>query len=207
MKVIGICGGSGSGKSTVSEFFLKEGIPVIDADAIYAELTSKSGECMDALISEFGDSIQNPDGSLNRSELSRIVFFSNCADELRAKLNKISHAFVLKMIEDEISHYGSLGVRAVAVDIPLMFECGFDRRCDVKVAVIADREKRIARIIGRDGIGRETAEKRIDSQLTDTFLIKHADYVVYNNSDQTGLYREVSRLLVCLGLSSEKPND
>ena len=77
MKVIGLCGGSGSGKSAASELLEKIGIPHIDADSIYRDLTSYESDCMRALKSEFGDAVMNEDGSLNRDYVRELVFSGN----------------------------------------------------------------------------------------------------------------------------------
>ena len=77
MKVIGLCGGSGSGKSAVSRLFAKFNIPSIDTDQVYREITSQDSECMRALVSAFGESVTNSDGYLNREYVRELVFFAS----------------------------------------------------------------------------------------------------------------------------------
>ena len=90
MKIIGLCGGSGSGKSAVSELLKKIGIPHIDADRIYHNITSYESDCMRELASVFGDGVKNGDGSLNRAYLREIVFFGIDSNQKRNTLNKIT---------------------------------------------------------------------------------------------------------------------
>ncbi len=194
MKVIGLCGGSGSGKGVVSELFGKFNIPIIDTDSVYKEITSYNSECMKALVDIFGDSVQNVDGSLNRARMREIVFADTNSEENRIRLNKITHAYVLSETEQRIAGYRSEGYNAVIADVPLMFESGFDKRCDVLIAVIADKETRISRIMLRDGIGRKQAEARIASQIPSSKLSEMVDYVIENNGDLGSLEIKVDEI-------------
>ena len=194
MKVIGLCGGSGSGKGTVSGLFLKQGIPSIDTDAIYREITSGDSECLRALSIEFGDEIISTDGSLNRKALSKIVFSGKGAEVRLKKLNEISHQFILDETRSRLSEYEEQGFLTAIVDAPVLFESGFNTECDCVIAVVADREVRINRIMLRDKIDRESAISRIDSQLNDEWLASHADYVIENNSDLVTLESQVSKV-------------
>lgn len=183
MKVIGLCGGSGSGKGTVAGMFSDYGIPSIDTDAVYHDLTSCKTSCVDALSCEFGCGILNSDGSLNRKELSKVVFFGEESSEKREALNRISHKYVLDKVREILRCYESRGVVAALVDAPLLFESGFDKECDFVIAVIAERDVRIARIVERDGISAEAALRRIESQLPDAYLTERARYTIYNSGN------------------------
>lgn len=197
MKVIGLCGGSGSGKGAVSKIFADFNIPVIDTDAIYHSITSSQSECLDAISAEFGRGVIK-DGALDRPALAKIVFSSENSDILRSRLNEITHKYVLDEVKKYISLYESQGLEMCVVDIPLLFESGFDKRCDHTVAVIADLETRILRIIKRDGISRESAVDRINAQITNEELASRVDYVVENNSDVAGLRNKVDSLITKL---------
>ncbi len=194
MKVVGLCGGSGSGKGTVSEILIKLGIPVIDTDAIYHELTSSDTPCLRALEAEFGEVIIK-DGALYRPALAKIVFTSENAKEKRAKLNDISHIYVLDEVRKKINKYRAEGQDICVVDIPLLFESGFDRECDITVAVIAESELRIDRIISRDNIDRTAAEARLNSQISNTELTLRTDMQIQNSSDMDSLELSVSEVL------------
>ena len=191
MKVIGLCGGSGSGKGTVAKIFLDYGIPSIDADAVYHGLTSKKTPCTEALADEFGSEILNTDGSLNRRALSKIVFSDRDSREKREALNRISHAFVISEIVRILSDYESRGLCAAIVDAPLLFESGLDKKCDVIILVIAEKEIRISRIVKRDGISEADARARISSQLSDEYLKEHSDFVITNSCGLESLVQSV----------------
>ena len=181
MLVIGLCGGSGSGKGEVGRLFSENGIPVIDTDVVYREITSKASECLTALVNEFGSEILTEDGRLDRHKLARTVFSGVGAAERRFRLNEITHKFILDQTRRKLSDFESEGFAAAAVDAPLLFESGFDGECDKTVCVLADRNIRIARITERDGITQNEAEKRIDSQIPDTKLRELCDYTLVNN--------------------------
>jgi dephospho-CoA kinase len=188
MKVIGLCGGSGSGKGAVSGIFAEIGIPSIDTDAVYREKTSSDSPCMRALRREFGEEVVNSLGGLDRTRLASIVF----SDPTRLeKLNKIAHSFILDETRRRLAEYRDKGFAAAIVDAPVLFESGFDSECDEIICVVADRETRIARIMSRDGISYDAAEKRIASQMKDEILISKCDHVIYNNADIESLREQI----------------
>lgn len=194
MALIGLCGGSGSGKGAVSQLLSSREIPVVDADAVYHRLTSHMSDCLAELASAFGDSIIR-DGALDRSVLRGIVFADK---DKRLLLNKISHRHVLLEMRAEVARHIKEGASLVFVDAPLLFESGLDKDCDFIVAVIADRSTRIERIILRDGISRSDAEARINSQISDDALKERADYVVINDGSLVELDEAVEGLLTYL---------
>lgn len=198
MKVIGLCGGSGSGKGTVCDVFRENGIPTIDTDAVYRELTGMPGSLVDALRAEFGDSIITADGTLDRRSLATLIFNSPDATDKLKRLNAIAHKYILDETRNRLYSYSLGGAPLGVVDAPVLFESGFDSECDIIVSVIADKNIRIERIICRDGIGREEAERRIAAQMSDEQLISKSDFVIYNNSDLTNLRGQVDRLIANL---------
>ena len=193
MKVIGLCGGSGSGKSTISSFFATHNILPINTDEIYRNITSHRTECINGLERAFGAEIINSDGSLNRKKLAPIVYADT---EKQRILNGIAHYHVLNEVRLIIEEAEKKEYFAVLVDAPLLYESGFDKECDATVAVVADFEKRVERITIRDGISHEEAKGRINSQIPDSELIKKADYVIYNNADVEALKEQVSAVVL-----------
>ena len=191
MKVIGLSGGSGSGKGTVCRIFNEIGVPSIDTDLVYHQLTSSSGPCLSALIKEFGEGIVSQDGGLDRRALSKRVFFGEGAEDRREKLNSITHSFVLGEVRRILGRL-SVDNKFAIVDVPLLFESGFDKECDILCCVVADKETRIKRIMARDNITREHAENRISSQIPDSRLSELCDIVIKNNGTEADLYNEVS---------------
>jgi dephospho-CoA kinase len=190
--IIGVCGGSGSGKSYVCSILSSHGYPLIDADKIYHALVSSKTECTDAIEKRFGNAVFNPDGSLDRRALAAIVFSDDLA---RNDLNRLTHHFVLKEMERLIADCFEKGENTVICDVPLLFESGFDKKCDLKVAVIADYDVRILRIAKRDNITVDEAQRRIAKQINDDFLIKKCDFVIYNNSGAEEIIRQLTPLL------------
>jgi dephospho-CoA kinase len=191
MKVIGLCGGSGSGKGTASSIFMELGIPSIDTDMVYREMTCKDSPCMRALKETFGEAILNDRGGLDRAALGEIVFHDS--EKLRL-LNKISHRFILEETRRRIISYAESGYSVVLVDAPVLFESGFDTECDEIICVLADNETRVDRIMRRDGITEDRAIARINSQMSNDELLSRCNYVIYNDSDVESLRASVSAL-------------
>lgn len=187
MKIIGICGSSGSGKSTACKYFQENGIPVLDCDKIYHELVESPSECLTEIGETFGkDLIQN--NSLNRKKLGNIVF----QDPAKlALLNEISHRHVILELEKRIQDFSKKDQNACIIDAPMLFESGLDKRCDVVIAVISDEKIQIRRICERDGIDEASAKKRLQNQKNAEVLKELADFVIVNN----GTYQEL--LLQC----------
>ena len=194
MKTIGLCGGSGSGKGAVGKLFEMHGIPVIDTDAVYHEITSGLSECLSELVSFFGESIIDDKGALDRGALGKIVF-SQDAEQKLAELNRITHKHILSNVRLKLSDIKASGIEYAVVDAPLLFESGFNKECDVIVAVIADKNLRIERVMARDGISRDAAVRRISSQLSDEFLIENSDFVIYNSASLSELAEKIEILI------------
>ena len=196
MTVIGLAGGSGSGKTTVSDLFLRYNVLPINTDEIYHDLTSSQTECLSAIVEEFGSQVLNESGTLDRKKLGSIVY----ADpEKMRRLNTISHYYVLCKVREIISDAESKGYCAVIVDAPLLFESGFDRECDLIIALTANEESRVSRIIARDGISADDAIKRISNQLSDDFLASRADFIITNNGSVGDLTQQVKRIVNLIG--------
>ena len=151
MTVIGITGPSGAGKSAVSALLqTKYGFNVIDADRVYHSLVSAPSPCLDEIKKEFGDSVIDINGALDREALGQIVFGDGNSDKLLI-LNKITHKYVVDKIVCDIE-YCKLENTNCVVDAPLLLEAELDRVCDFTIAVLADEKTRAERIIARDSI-------------------------------------------------------
>lgn len=196
--IIGLTGPSGAGKGVVSGICRTWGIPSIDADAVYHALLVPPSACLDALVSTFGNSICKPDGALDRTVLSSIVFAPGAEEELE-KLNHITHRFVLDDIREQCQNLIKSNLPAVLVDAPLLYESGFDRECDHVLAVLADPDIRLCRIMARDGLPLDSALSRLRAQKTDDFY-RRADGILYNNTSSTDLEEPLRRLLTDWGV-------
>jgi dephospho-CoA kinase len=193
VKIIGLCGGSGSGKGEVARMLREAGCLHLDADAIYHGFISGDSDCLRELADEFGKEIIAPNGALDRKKLAAIVF-ADGAEEKRQRLNTISHRYVLDEIRRRIADAKNEYTVAV-VDAPLLFESGFNAECDAIISVIAPRDARIARIVERDGLTSEQAARRIDAQLDEEFLRSHSNFIIENKHDLSALALKVEKII------------
>ena len=190
IKVIGLTGQSGAGKSKVSAMLEKNGIVCINCDAVSREVTVKDAPALKAICEVFGDGILCPDGTLDRKKLGSIVFSNKQKLEL---LNKTIFPFIVDKIKNIIADFGGDGI--IVLDAPTLFESGCDKLCDEKVAVVADREIRLARIMARDSLSKADAENRINSQLDEEFFKQNCDIIIQNNGELFELGKTVNDLL------------
>lgn len=180
MIVIGLTGGIASGKSTVSRIIKDRGIPVIDGDIVSREVTLPGSPVLSKIVSTFGGGVLNNDGTLNRKELSNIVFNDNGKLE---KLNSIIHPEIKSSIKDKIENLGSKGERFCVIDAALLIECKYFDLVDFTILVYVDKDVQIKRLMQRDGVTYEKAIRIIDSQMSLDEKKKYADYLVDNNQD------------------------
>ena len=200
MKIIGLTGPSGAGKSTLCEKFESLGIPCINTDNIYHEITNKPSPCIDELIIKFGASIINENGSLNRGALAKIVFEEENKDKNLANLNATTHKYVWKETNRILTEYINKGKKAVVIDAPALFSSKiFIGACDLIISVLCDKEVRIQRIMERDGVTKEQAIARINAQPSDEFFIENSDYYIINS----GTINEMNEKLISILLQEE----
>lgn len=196
MRIIGITGGIGSGKSTASAYIRGLGYDVIDADELAKEFASDP-DVLDEIRDFFGDDVIAADGSLDRKRMAGIVF----ADiQKRELLENIITSKVIKTATELISDYREGRLKAtkgdvVFLDAPTLFETGSDRLVDEVWLVTCDMEKRLERTEQRDGASREDLEARIAAQMSEDEKIERADVVIYNNGTMQELYDSIDSLL------------
>lgn len=199
MTVIGVTGPSGAGKGSLAKALAKHGAVHIDADALYHSITAFQSDCTKELAENFGDDVVRSDGSLDRRALATKVFCGGKKQELLLKkLNGITHKYVIIACKDELEKARRDGYGTAVIDAPLLIEAKMDKMCDCVVAVVAAKETRIKRIVMRDGIGREDAEKRVNAQKEAAFYMSHSDYVVENNGSEEELYSKATALLLSI---------
>jgi|AGTN01.2.fsa_nt_gi dephospho-CoA kinase len=186
--LIGVTGGIGSGKSTVSAYLRRRGEQVICADEVAWEITRPGGRGALAVRAAFGDAYFLPDGSLDRAKLARQVFGE--PGELK-RLNELLHPLILDSIRDQASKMPG----RVFIDAALLVETGMYEDTDSVWVVTADRETRIRRVMSRDGATREAVEKRILNQTDDAQRMKYAHEVIDNSASLEALYHRIDRLL------------
>lgn len=190
MKILGLTGGSGTGKSAACTAFARLGCGVIDADATYRTLCDTCEPMLKEIQNVFGD-VFSTDGKLDRKKLGAIVFAD--AQKLQ-QLNAITHPYIRQAARDAFAAYSKRGCLLCIYDAPVLFEGQMETLCDKTCAVLAARNTRIARIVARDAITEEYAALRIDAQKDDAFYRERCDYVVQNDADLDTLYTQVREI-------------
>lgn len=178
LTIIGITGPSGVGKTTALTSLASLGALVLDCDAVYHELLKNDAELLASLEEAYPGTVR--DGRLDRVALGKIVF----ADpEKLALLNRITHRFVSREVDKRLRDFAMEGGELAAIDAVELISAGIAERCDAVVGVLSEREKRIERIMRRDGISREAAEKRVDAQKPDRYFEENCTHILLNNAD------------------------
>ena len=205
MKIIGLCGRSGSGKGYVCERFASRGVTCIDTDALYRRLTSAARSprpLVRELAGAFGGCVVAPDNSLDRRALADIVFSDAAA---LALLNSISHKHILRSVRRRLASLAKRGDALAVVDAPVLFESGFDAECDLTVCVTAPEATRVRRIMRRDGIDEAAARRRLAAQKDDGELIALCGEVIENDGEDEKLERQIDGVIAAaLAAPTEK---
>lgn len=189
MKIIGITGTSGSGKSYVSGILRGLGYKVIDSDRLCHELYETDTACISEIRETFGGVIT--DGKVDRSKLSKIVFSDG---EKLKKLNSIAHKYVLQSLDFTLKELAQKGEKTVFIDAPQLFESGLDKKCGYIIAVTAPNGEKIKRIIMRDGISREAAESRLSNQYDNDFFLANSNFVINNDGKEDVTFQVMKAL-------------
>lgn len=195
MLIVGLTGGIASGKSTVSKLFIQAGIPVLDADALVHRLQQPGSQANALIAATLGKEMLFPDGNLDRQRLGRLIFQD---PDSKTKLNEIMHPLVEEQILVGIKNAISCGEALLVLDIPLLYESGFDRFADKVVVVYSEAAIQLQRLMARDGIDEAYAKNKVASQLPLAKKKSKADYVLDNSKDIGHLTRQFERLLPLL---------
>lgn len=193
MKIIGLTGGIGSGKSTVSAYLKSKGCRIIDADALARQMTEKGSPAIEKLRTAFGDKYFNDDGSLKRKELGAFVFAHPAQKKLLEEIvtKAVINESVATLEEWKKENYEGIAV----LDAPLLFECGMQKYMDETWLVKTDGETVIRRVMSRDGLSCDEIEGRINAQMPLSEKEKLADRVIDNSRDLEYLHKQVDKLL------------
>lgn len=192
MEIIGLTGGIGSGKSTVTEYIKEKGFLVIDADQIARDITQPGGRILIRLIENFGDEFLDENGELRRKALGNYIFGDKRKENL---LNEITHNEIINEIKIRLNKAYEEGQKKVFIDIPLLFEVGMDAWCSDTWLVTCDEELRIKRVMQRDNIDEKNVRERIESQMADEEKYEKAKHVLYNSGTKEELYQNIDKLL------------
>ncbi len=190
MKILGITGSSGAGKTTVCSI-LKEkyNVYIIDADKTAKELAKKGSSYLKAIVEHFGKEIIDEDGELKRKKLAKLIYEN---DDKRNTLNELTFQYVVKEIKEEIRRNNNRSI--IVIDAPLLFESNLNNICDLVIGIIANEENKIHRICSRDNISEEIAEKRLKIQKNNNYIKEKSDYIIYNNSTIKNLEKEIEEI-------------
>ncbi len=180
MITAGLTGSTGSGKGYVCELFEKLGIKSLDTDRVSHIVYNRGEACYDELVSYFGDGILDGSGDIDRKALFNTAFAS---EEKYRKLSEIAFRHILLYCDRWVEDRKNEGDSVVIIDAPMLFESGYDKKCDVIISVVADRETQIERVERRDGVSREVALKRLEKQTKNKDYIEKSDIIIYNSKD------------------------
>lgn len=190
MFVLGITGGIGSGKSTVSGILRDKGLLVLDADEISRKVTEPGGKALPAIAEKFGPRAVGANGVMNRKAVSSIVF----SDKKKLDdLSSIIHQYVFEEMEEQVSKEKEKGTKCVVLDVPIPVK-RFTDMCDQIWVVTCDRDVRLARLAKR-GLDKEEALRRIDMQMSDDEYCSLGDCSIDNSWDLDSLNDKVMRLV------------
>jgi len=196
MKVIGLTGGTGSGKSVVSKSLLAAGAVIVDADRIAHEIILKGEPAYHEIIEYYGTGILDVEGNIIRKKLGEIVF--NDKEKL-AFLNQCTHKYITAEVKRQIADAKEAGTaKAIIVDAPLLLEAKLETVCDLVWVVYADPEVRAQRVMARDGITYELAKARIANQKSWEEYRAAADAVIDNSKDLVHLEKQLDEILKTL---------
>lgn len=195
MRVIGLTGGIGTGKSTVTDYLMANGFQVLDADKISREIVMPGSDTLIELTSEFGQEILDSEGGLDRKKLGSIVFSD---PERKEKLDRIMHTRILEIILEKVAGLKeSAGIhKAIFIDAALLFETGLDQYVDEIWVIDADDEVRIERVMARDQLSRSEILNRISAQMGRSEKNNRANVVIDNSGNKEDLYSQIEELLI-----------
>jgi len=192
--IIGLTGSIATGKSQSSKIFKQLGCYIIDADKLSRTLTVKNSKCLTDIVKVFGKDILKSNGELNRKKLGSIVFSNKAA---KTELEKIIHPHIIKKTNEVIAKkYKTVDI---IVDAPLLFEVGLDRVCDKVIVIYAKYHLQLKRLMKRDNLSKQEAEKRIALQMPIEEKMKLADITIDNSGTLAELKKNIKFIYKTIG--------
>lgn len=191
MKIIGITGPTGAGKTTALRAVTDLGGCVIDCDQVYHQLLEESAPMRNELTERFGSGILDSEQRLDRKKLGALVFQDKA---LLTDLNTITHRYVRQRVEELLRTAQAEGRPLAAVDAIALIESGLGTLCDAVVGILAPPEVRVRRIMARDGISEDYARMRVKAQQSDAFFQQNCTAILQNTGEEAGLTRQAKAL-------------
>jgi len=191
MKVIGLTGGIGSGKSTVSRFLAERGAVILDADEVGHEAFKPDTEIWRQVVAAFGSQILTPGGDIDRERLGEMVFGNS---ESLARLNQIMHPRIHEIVAAQLDDYRRQGMDVVVLEAPLLIEAGWASSVDEVWVTVASEATVLSRLEAQKGLSHQEALARIHSQLSSEERVRHADVVIDTDCDLDELRARVGEL-------------
>jgi len=191
LRVFGLTGGIGSGKSTVAQLFAARGVPVVDADALAREVAVPGAPAHAAVAAIWPGTIA-ADGTIDRKRLGQVIFADAAA---RARLEAILHPRIAAAADARLGSLGGDGHRLALYEATLLVESGRWRDFDGLIVVTASTETQIARTMARDGLSRAQAEARLRAQLPTEEKVRVATHVIDNDGARAATEAQVDALL------------
>ena len=188
IRVIGLTGGIATGKSCIARFFQSKGAAVIDADQLAREAVEPGSRGLAQVVAAFGSGVLAPDGRLDRKRLADLVFSDSAR---RSQLEGILHPEIRRLAEERIARAAGEGQRVIFYMAPLLIEAGVTDRVDEVWVVTVRPEVQLERLVLRDGISRDQAQRMVDSQMPLAEKEKYGRVVI----DNSGTPEETSRRL------------
>ncbi len=192
MRVFGLTGGIGSGKSSVAALLRERGVPVVDADELSREVVAPGSPGLAQVAEAFGAEVLAPDGTLDRPRLGARVFKDSAE---RQRLDAIVHPLVRKLSQERFAALEQAGVTLAGYDVPLLFEAGLEQLLRPVVVVAVSEATQLSRVMARDGLSEEAARSRMAAQWPLSEKRARADHVIDNDGSPAELALKVDALL------------
>ena len=190
--ILGLTGGIASGKSTVSAYLAQNGALIIDADLIARQVVAKKSSGLKQIVAKFGEEILTASGELDRKKLGKLVFSNK---DLLKNLTDITGPLIRAEILREIEAAKKAQVKLVVLDIPLLFETGYQTLCDKVMVVTIPSKLQLERVMKRDNLSAAEARKRIANQLPTSKRNELADVLIDNSKSVAETYQQVLKWL------------
>lgn len=190
MKIIGLTGGIGSGKSTVARSLQEHGFPIVDADLIAREIVEPGQPALAELTKEFGEDILNADGSLDRGLLASRAFTNKGTTQ---RLNNITHPRINQRTQELFDEARENGAEAVIYDMPLLIDKGLHKDMDATIVVHAAEHVRLERLTTKRGLDADDVRRRINAQIDDETRKQYADILLDNNGTEEDLTQQIAQ--------------